>query len=426
MTSAISISQANSLLAIINSPELKTDLAVVTGKIGNVETNIKTAGNVLEQSGALLNGGADIVLIEPEYVIAETMMQIEALCLDVNQKGELIIIADHCSPETMRDLFKMGVADVLIKPVTQEVLYDALSATLQKSRSRSNKGASSGKVYSLVKCGGGVGATSLATNMAQILSGVERKGLFGKSDNSKTQKTVAVLDFDVQFGTAAMSLNLKGKNSLVDLRRAAERMDGSMLLASLKQHESGVYVLCSPQDVVPFNAFDGDFMAKVVNLARQLFDYVIIDLPLAWCDWTPSVLNASDVIVPVLTPGVEHVYNAQRVISLIKQSGMQAKTPYIMVNRLDKGMGGKDRNEQIAKLLKFKTLPVFDDEKTYKIARERGQLLADVNKNGPAFKSLKSATDTIQAIERQDASVHPDLQIPPTSNNKETQTGRNV
>jgi len=426
MTSAISISQANSLLAIINSPELKTDLAVIAGKIGNIETNIKTAGNVLEQAGALLNGGADIVLIEPEYVIAETMMQIEALCLDVNQKGELIIIADHCSPETMRDLFKMGVADVLIKPVTQESLYDALSATLSKSRKRSNTGESSGKVYSLVKCGGGVGATSLATNMAQILSGSEKKGLFGKSDKSGPQKTVAVLDFDVQFGTAAMSLNIKSKNSLVDLRRAADRIDGSMLLASLKQHESGIYVLCSPPDVVPFSAFDSDFMAKVVGLARQLFDYVIIDLPLAWCDWTPAVLKASDVIVPVLTPGVEHVFNAQRVIGLIKQSGMRDKTPYIVINRLDKGMAGKDRAEQVSKLLKFKTIPVFDDDKNYKVARERGQLLAEVNKSGPAYKSLRSATDILRSIELTDSSVHPDLQIPPSSNAKETQAGPSV
>jgi len=386
---------ARSLIAIVSSEQAHEEIRFITAKLPEVTSSIKKTDDTLRDGSELVNGSADVVIIEADLSDPNSEPVLKDLCQYVSQNGSLIVLASNATPASTRAMFKAGVNDVISLPLDRKDLLMSLESAFGALAARKGGLQSRGKVITFTKCGGGSGATTLATNVASALINGGKSKKERAKDKNFVAPSVAIFDFDVQFGTVAVGLNSSGRASILDARRAEDRLDASLLEASMQKHSSGLNILASPEEIVPFTAFSSEFFEQIIGIARAMFDYVIIDMPQAWTSWTHSVFDESDVIVPVMKANVENVHNAQKVLIGLDHLKVSRDKSIIVVNSVSKGMTDNDRITQIKKITDRPIVQVREDQKANKIARDRGALLSEVASNSSTTKDIAKCAEKI-------------------------------
>ncbi len=382
-------SPERSLLAIIESDESRTAVEKMTTVMPGLDIRIKQTDDTLQNGGTLVNGSADLVLIEVDLDDERCESALEKLCNYVGISGSLIVIADAPSPAQIRNLFKMGASDVLSKPIAQKDLQQSVQSLIGKATQIRVRPAA-GRVISLMNCGGGAGSTTLATNIAHDISSRRKK-------ISATAPKTLVVDLDLQFGVVATSLNAKGKATLLDLIKAENRMDASLIMAAVRKISDDMDVLAAPDGIVPLSAVTVEFLENLLDMSRTIYDYIILDLPANWTGWTTKAISQSDIIIPVLHPTVEHVQNAQKILDGLDNLQVERGKTFFIINRISKGLSQKDRVKKIESVLKRPSFRIADDPKPHILARNTGDLLFAVSGGASYVKSLGQCVDKFLA-----------------------------
>ncbi|MBI5162562.1 MAG: hypothetical protein HY985_01520 [Magnetospirillum sp.] len=231
----------------------------------------------------------------------------------------VLVASPSASLEGMRALLRAGVADVLPLPPPPDELRAAIAAALGKdAEARKAPGA----VVCFLKAGGGCGATTLATQAACRL---------GKEANA------CLVDLDIQFGGAALHLDLPAATSVLDVLAVGERLDGSLVRGAMVRHSSGLDVLPAPTAMHPLDAVSADAALRLFEAARHEYAAVFVELPAAWTAWTRALLAAADRIVLVLLPSVPSIRHARRQLDTLAEEGLAATPLTLVLNRVERG-----------------------------------------------------------------------------------------
>src|ERR1051326_6550099 len=108
---------------------------------------------------------------------------------------------------------------------------------------------------------------------------------------------VALLDLDIQFGSAAFLMDISSSASIVDLVATPDRLDAAMVKGAMVRPHARFDLLCAPAGVHPMEDLTAAGITKVIDIARDAYGAVLIDIPMAWNDWTYAALSKSDHIV---------------------------------------------------------------------------------------------------------------------------------
>lgn len=247
--------------------------------------------------------------------------------LNRNPHLSVIIICDDVPFEQVRRLMRCGALDILPQPLKEDEFLVALEAAFVRV-SNTKIGSSStktGKVLTFMKACGGVGGTTLAVQAAHALLGKGRK-----------KSRVCLIDFDLQFGNVAMYLEIEGGGDLSDLLRSPSEIDVTLFESVTASHPSGLDVIAAPQTVWSLDSISAEQAQKIVEVASHLYDYVIIDLPDYWTDWSKQVLSGAHAVVLVMQMTVAAVRHARRRIDLLQAEGLGTVPVFIVANRFKK------------------------------------------------------------------------------------------
>ncbi len=203
-----------------------------------------------------------------------------------------------------RDLFRRavraGADDFLALPVSGEELFDALRANSEHQKWVEEPG----RILTFFGAKGGVGTTTVAANLALVLSG---GGDF---------KDVALCDASLQFGTAASVLGLEAERDLGDLVRDLGREDA--LTTYLATHPvTGLRVLARPRSIEDAEAVGSEDLSRVLLALRSRYQYVVVDTSSALDQVTLAALDLADhvfVVLEGLTPAVKATADALKVL----------------------------------------------------------------------------------------------------------------
>jgi pilus assembly protein CpaE len=220
------------------------------------------------------------------------------------------------------EALRAGIAEFLVKPVTDRSLAEALEGLGRRRDASTEEGAGAqGKVITFVGAKGGVGATMLAAGTAVEL----RRG---------TGLPVLLADLDVALGDAALHFHLEPRYSLLDLVENLHRMDPDLLASFVETHDSGVAVLAGHLAVSQVRELDADQVREVLRLLRSHHRFVILDMPDPLASFAPAVLEASDEIFLVAAPDVPSLRNAAHLYPHLAGSHPAARVR-LLVNRFD-------------------------------------------------------------------------------------------
>src|SRR6266849_5869042 len=234
------------------------------------------------------------------------------------------------SSNLMRRALRAGADEVLFLPLDHA---DAARALLKISEARRrSERPGNGVICSLVSGTGGVGVTTLTANLALALRYV-------------SQKQAAVMDLD-----------LPGK-----------KIDSIQLESTLSKHPSGIYLLAAPKRIEDGEMIGANQIGAALDLMRQLFDFVVVDVGRHMCESSMAVWERSDHLFYVLDQSISAVRCAWRFIDLFGRLGLTGVEPNFILNRYNPRHAISE--EQIVHTL---ARPIFAkvarDEKSFELA----------------------------------------------------------
>lgn len=295
--------------------------------------------------------------------------------------GGLSVIAavEGLTVGNTRTLLRAGALDVLPIPFSAEELRQAVEPARRPARPAAIRPSQpqrrQGKVVAFVGALGGVGTTSIAVQTGAVLAATSRVGM---------------VDLDVQFGSAALFLNMHPSLHLGNLIEDAERLDAELLQSVMVKHSSSLEVLPSPTDMMPLDIVTPEFTDQLLRTAVQIYDVVLVDLPQAWTEWSVRVLQRADAVVLVTNLSVSGVYQARRQLEVLEANGLTSKLR-IVANRVPTNLLGRkaDTKETETVLRRKVDHSIGNDYPGMSGANDEGKLLKDVRASARLLKDVQ-------------------------------------
>lgn len=355
-----------SLIAVLRTEDFAREIVAYCDAATDISADIRIEQSTLAAAPALINGGADVVIIETGAAGADEIAALEQLCAYVARGGSFIAIMENPSAEAIRRLFRAGVTDVLPAPPSPAEITAALDAARGRAApvQTSDPGAS-GKIVTVVKAAGGVGATTVALNM-------------GAAFASAQHGRVIVTDLDIQFGQAATALDIAPRMSVLDAVRAGARLDAVLLSSILHEHDSGLRLLPAPGTTTPLDAIDSEFIGRLFKTLRATCALAIIEIPAAWTQWTGEAIEKSDLVIVVAEANVRSAAGAARIAQSLVDFGLAEVSPAVVMNKFEKTIENGERARRIGEIFQTKPLAaVRQDAKAAAECSDRGLLFAE-------------------------------------------------
>lgn len=289
----------------------------------------------------------------------------------------------------VRSLVRAGAHDVIPLPLTPDELEIALASlrdTLSKRESLTEVG--KGKLVSIIKSVGGVGATALLGQLA--IRFAENEGA--------NRGEACLIDLDVQFGDAAFQLGLQPKLSLFDLLEAGTRLDGALLRATTTPHPSGLKVISAPFEMMPLEAVSSEHVLQIVDLATREFGTVFVDLPTNWTNWSLSLVARSDLVLLVTELTVAGLARARRQLDLLDSQDLESVDVRVIVNRYDKALARNIRSTDVKQALgRDAAFNIANDFALMRAAIDRGVPLSQIKRKSALGRDLDALDAGIAA-----------------------------
>lgn len=277
----------------------------------------------LRDVNVIVNGSRpDLVLVE-----TTTPQDFEALekLAHAHPEIDYVLVGNDLSPEFLMRAMRAGVREVLPAPATPADVLATLRRQLRKRAPVANlPAAQQGEVLALVSCKGGSGATFIAANLAHLLA-------------AGGTRRVALIDMNLQFGDAALFVSSETPvSNVADVARNISRLDADLLRSSMNEVAPGLWVLAAPDD--PAHAADvtPQHVHQIVELAREMFDFVIIDAGRSLSSVTLKALDLADRVYAVLQLTLPFIRDGKRLRNVFRSLDYPAKKIHWIVNRHQK------------------------------------------------------------------------------------------
>lgn len=326
------------------------------------------------QYGDLDDRGIVVVQVDPR--VPASMARIEHI-KSRHPELSIVVALDNADLKLVRTLIREGVADVVSLPLDSEELLQTAVAILEVA-SKSLGHSDLAPMIVTARSLGGTGATTLVTSLASQLA-----------RRPACVRGVCIIDLDIQFGAVADVLGLSPRRTLADLLEAEERLDGAFLQTVAAKHESGIFVIAAPKDIVPLEAIDTQKLQSVISVARREFDYVLLDMPSNWSTWSLSIMLEADSILMIVEQSLSSLRQARRRLDLFKSVGVDMRLVSIVVNRLEKRLFGSISLADVAETLNQDVLCGL---------RLEGQSIADAQAQGLLVDQLKPKSNYVADV----------------------------
>jgi pilus assembly protein CpaE len=292
--------------------------------------------------------------------------------------GSILAVSDTLDEASVRALLQFRISDWLPASAPGEQIVQACERALTAKRQPNRT--TPLECIAFVPAAGGAGTTTLAIQTGFLLA-----------QRARNYQSTCLVDLNFQLGTLADYLDLTPGFKVGTVTNAPERLDGQLLQVMLSRHETGMAVLAPPRAPIDCIPVDATVVTKVLGVASEMFDTMVIDLPASWQAWTDDVLAGSDRVYIVTEFSVPALRKAHELVSALK-SGLDKATPIkVIVNKYRRQLFGRSglARRDVVELLQG-DLGGFVPE-DYDLVREainRGRPLSATNRSNRVSREL--------------------------------------
>ena len=302
------------------------------------------------------------------------------IIVESDERGEKIIdgldqLANYCDAGTRvvivgrmndvmlyRELVRRGVSDYLISPIGSLQVVRAVCGLFSAPDAKPV-----GRIVAVVGAKGGVGASTIAHNIAFSLA--------------RDQKLDSVMtDLDLAFGTAGLDFNQDPPQGIAEAVFSPDRIDTAFvdrLLAKCTDHLS---LLAAPATLDRVYDFGADAFDSIFNSLRATVPCVVLDVPHQWTGWSKQTLIGADEILIVAAPDLANLRNTKNIYDLLKAARPNDHLPRYCLNQVGVPKRPEIKAADFAKALEDEPVATIPFEpQLFGAASINGQMIAEIS-----------------------------------------------
>ena len=294
-------------------------------------------------------------------------------------ESPIIMMSVQGEQDYLRRSMLAGAREFLVKPFSADELINSIRHVHELEKVRRARYApvqqaaapggpapaaagpqpSRGKIISFFSPKGGVGRTTIATNLAVAL-------------HQSTEKPVVLVDGSLPFGDIAVILNMSPKaKTIADLIGSFEQADADIVESILVQHSTGIKVLLAPPTPESTELITGAHMKHVLELLRERYAYVVVDTWPSFQEQVITMLDVADVILTLMTLEITSLKNVRVFMEIAEKLGYGDEKVQLVANRNDSS-GGIKASDVEASLGRKIPHAIVSDGRTLVLAVNRG------------------------------------------------------
>lgn len=313
---------------------------------------------------------------------------------------KVVLIAEDVTPAALHQLLRKGADEFVPYPLPENELQEAIDRMNQPDPEPVPQptavplAAGSPKEGALLVVqglAGGVGATTMAVNLAWELATV----------SGKDAPRVCLIDLDLQYGTVSTYLDLPRREAVFEMLSDTAAMDDDVFAQALQKFDDKLDVLTAPSDMVPLDLLTPEDIQRVIDMARKHYDYVLIDMPKTLVHWSETVLQAAHVYFALIELDMRSAQNALRLKRALQAEELPFNKLRFALNRAPKftDLNGKSRVKRMGESLGISIdLQLPDGGKPVLQAGDHGLPLANSAAKNPLRREIAKLAQSLHSL----------------------------
>jgi pilus assembly protein CpaE len=302
----------------------------------------------------------NVIIIEAEGR-QDILSGLDQLANSCDAGTRVIVIGRTNDVLLYRELVRRGISDYVIAPVAPLDVVRSICGLFTTPEAKPV-----GRVVAIVGAKGGVGASTVAHNIAWAIA-------------SDLALDSVVADLDLAFGTAGLDYNQDPTQGIADAVLSPDRIDTAFvdrLLAKCTDHLS---LLAAPASLERVYDFGAEAFDAVFDTLRATVPCIVLDVPHQWSGWTRRALIAADDILIVASPDLANLRNTKNLFDLLKAARPNDHAPLYCLNQVGVPKRPEIKPSEFRKAIEADPVAIIPFEpQLFGLAANNGQMIQEI------------------------------------------------
>jgi pilus assembly protein CpaE len=303
----------------------------------------------------------NVILLESGGA-SDLLESLDELASECDPGTRVIVVGSESDDVPYRELVRRGVNDYVIGPVGALDIVRSICSLFAASDT-----ITVGRVIAVVGAKGGVGASTVAHNLAWSIA-------------RNFRLDTVVIDLDLAFGTAGLDYNQDPIQGIANAVFQPDRPDSGLIDRLLSKCSDHLSLLAAPATLDKVYDFGANAFDAIFDTLRMTTPCIVLDVPHQWTAWTRRALEGADDIVIVAEPDLANLRNAKNILSTLKASRPNDQAPLFCLNQVGMPKRPEIDRRSFAKTLESHPLAVIPfDSRLFGTAANNGQMIAELS-----------------------------------------------
>ncbi len=303
-----------------------------------------------------------------------------------NDIARIIPIIHQKDSDTILQLIKRGIADVLVSPIDVAELADIIkkftygpSASSSASFHGGGHGPTSrGKVVTITSYKGGTGVSTIAANLGFCLAELEA-----------VRKKTLILDLANQSNHCAMLLGAQSTLTINQICKEVSRVESAYLFSSCAWASPNLAIIGTDPEIGGVQPIEFEPLKRAIDLFSECFEYIVIDLPTHTFDGRfLASIDKADQLVVVSTIDITSIRDTRLYLNMLRSLGADNSKLRLLINRYDCESGmfkTKDLEQALQNAISFY---IPNDFKTITESSQAGESILELKPTSMIAEAL--------------------------------------
>lgn len=309
----------NKIFTVILSDEFSTSevIKLFAGEFDNLE--VYQENDYSEAYKKIANYQGKSILLADLSTYKQQKLELILKVTKECKSCKVLALSDNPSVDLIIEIMRAGAKEFVPIPIIKSEFFESVNKLL--SEFNETKKTNNCKIISVFSNKGGIGKTSLATNLALELSKI-------------TKENIALIDLNFQMGDITTFLDLKPSFNISYMLENLDKINETFLLSTLERYKkTSLYVLADPPYFKQADNIQPRQITKLFNTLKETFSYIIVDAEASFEGKNIAALDNSDLVLLVSVANLPALRNTQRCLELFEKLGYDKEKVKIIINR---------------------------------------------------------------------------------------------
>lgn len=259
-----------------------------------------------------------LILIDMEYG-EDAVFNLTNKIYENDNECKIVISGSRCSGATIIKARKVGAKDIIKKPFIKKDLEAVITKMVNQINFEDET--KKLKVVTVFSTKGGIGKTTIATNLAAEIANI-------------TKERTVIVDFNSRFGDVSTFVNTESNYGINYFIEHKEHLNKDFLLANLPRYKkTNLYIMADLFFLDENTGIDLEDVQDIIDALKATFSYIVVDMnPNISLNSTKIFDNSDDILVPIVA-NMPNLRNCQRTLSFLKKMGYEDENIKLILNR---------------------------------------------------------------------------------------------